>query len=110
MSNDTDWMEIGDSPTVRTEVRFRDCADGSVDLDIRQSPRDLQAFLDQLAAERELTEARGWKDGAVIGRVPDAYYYRSGLAQASKEGDIKYVKNFWNDADHARLRLKTGRV
>lgn len=110
MSDDTDWFEVGDSPVVRTEVRLRECADGSTDLDIRQSPRDLQTFLDQLADERELTEARGWKDGAVIGRVPDAYYYRSGLAQASKEGDTRYIKNFWNDPDHARLRLKTGSV
>jgi len=110
MSDDTDWFEVGDSPVVRTEIRLRECADGSTDLDIRQSPRDLQVFLDQLAAERDLTDQRGWKDGAVIGRVPDAYYHSSGMARARLENDQAWIKKFYNDPDHARLRLKTGRL
>jgi len=110
MSDDADWFEIGDSPTVCTEVRFRDCADGSVDLEIRQRPRDLQAFLDNMKAERELIEARGWKDGAIVGRVPDAYYHTSGMAKARLENDQAWIKRFYNDPDHRNLRLKEGRL
>lgn len=107
---DSDWIEVGDSPTVRTRIRFQECADGSVDMTIWQAPRDLGTFLAQLKAESDAAERNGWRDGAIVGRVPDALYYTSGLAQARYQNDKAWIAKFFNDSDHRDLRVKQGRL
>lgn len=107
---DTGWIRVGDSPTVRTFVRLTDCPDGSQDFEIIQQAVGVEDFLAQLKAERDAAETNGWRDGAIIGRVPDAMYYTSGLAQARYQNDKPWLAKFWNDSDHRNLRIKEGRV
>jgi hypothetical protein len=51
-----------------------------------------------------------WGDGAVVGRVPLNLYYSSGLAEANRQRDKKFIAKFWNDPNHSRLRIKGGTV
>jgi hypothetical protein len=100
------WYLVADNPTVTTYNMVQ--ADGSIR--VRQVIKDPDALVDQIAAERAAVEGKGWGDGRIIGRVPDALYHSSGLAQAAMQGDWRFRKKFWEDPDHARLRIMPGKL
>lgn len=45
-----------------------------------------------------------------VASVPLNVYHDSGLAQAHREGDRKFVKRFFNDTDNAAWRTRGGHV
>jgi len=51
---------------------------------------------------------RRWGDGDVIGSVPLPEYFRSGLAEANRQGDREFQKKFWNNPDNRKWRIREG--
>ena len=59
--------------------------------------------------QRNLAEA-GWKgDYHMVASVPVKLFWDQ-LAEASREGDEKYVSRWLNDSDNRAWRTKSGRV
>jgi hypothetical protein len=56
------------------------------------------------------SEGRRFGDGQVIGRMPTQLYFSSGYNEARENKDEKWVKKFWNDADHRKLRTFKGNI
>lgn len=105
------WFVVSDDGIVRTTGRYRLGADGRQMLDLRQEMYGQDAFLDQIAKERSAVAGKKWGGGQSVGRVPlSAYFGSTGLAEAQKQGDHKYIRNFWNDPDHRKLRIFEGRL
>jgi hypothetical protein len=77
---------------------------------VRTEQKHTQAMLDDIHAAHMNWQNKRWGDGAVVGRVPLNLYYSSGLAEASRQRDKKFIARFWNDISHSRLRIKGGRV
>lgn len=60
-------------------------------------------------AQRNMSE-RGWKgDYHLVASIPPNVFYDQ-LAEASRQGDEKYVARWLNDSDHAAWRTKEGRL
>ena len=76
----------------------------------RTEQKHTDVMLDQIHEAAMNWQNRRWGDGAVVGRVPLNLYYSSGLAEASRQRDKKFVAKFWNDLDHRKLRIKGGTV
>ncbi len=77
---------------------------------VRREWKGTDKLLDLAAQERSANEGKRWGEGQVIGRTPMNLYYSSGLAEASRQRDDKFIKRFWNDPDHAKLRTFRGRI
>lgn len=62
--------------------------------------------------QRALNESDGqrWGDGKVFGSVPMNMYFQSGLAEANKQQDIKFIARWWNDPDHRKFRKFKGTI
>jgi hypothetical protein len=62
--------------------------------------------------QRALNESAGqrWGDGKVFGSVPMNMYFQSGLAEAHKQQDIKFIRRWWDDPDHRKFRKFKGTV
>jgi hypothetical protein len=110
MSEETDWVVFADTPDVRTLHRMVVGADGVKRLTVRQEWKNPQAYLEQASMERSLKAGKSWGDGQVIGRVPLALYFSSGMAQARQNHDETWIKRFWNDSDNKYLRTKEGQL
>ncbi len=100
------WFVVSDDGVVCKSARFN--ADGSIN--VRQELYATDALLKQIAEERAATAGKGWGTGQIIGRVPLALYHSSGLAQASTQRDMRFIKRFWDDPDHKALRIKEGNL
>jgi hypothetical protein len=62
--------------------------------------------------QRGFNESAGqrWGDGKVVGSVPMNLYFQSGLAEASKQQDIKFIRRWWDDPDHRKFRKFKGTI
>lgn len=67
-------------------------------------------ILESCADERAYNQGKSWGDGQVIGSVPMGLAFSSGYVEAKKQGDTAWIKRFWNDPDHKKLRTREGRV
>jgi hypothetical protein len=66
-----------------------------------------------LESNRELlkdSDGQRWGDGKIAARVPMNVWFSSGLAEANKQRDYKYMKKFYNDSDHRKYRTFKGRI
>jgi len=54
------------------------------------------------------SSGRRWGDGDVIGSVPMPEYFRSGLAEANKQGDREFQRKWWNNPDNRKWRKREG--
>lgn len=69
----------------------------------------VDATIDLNTAQRNMAQP-GWSgDYHHVASVPLNVYYEQ-LAQASKEGDDRYLSKWLNDSDHSAWRTKEGRV
>ena len=113
MSRTTDWFlfKKGDDG-VETWHRYETTPDGVTKLHVREEwdPAWQQALLDRAAAERAANAGKRWGDGQVIGRLPLTLYFNSGMAKARVQGDTTWIKRFWNDSEHSKLRTFEGKV
>jgi hypothetical protein len=55
-------------------------------------------------------EGRRWGDGQVVGSVPMNLYFHSGLAEANKQRDTKFIRKWWDDPDHRKFRKFKGTI
>lgn len=103
---DGDWQFFSHDPQTGVTVWVLDLG---THLAVR---RDIPVddLLDDIAAERSANEGKGWGDGKVIGSVPLGLAYSSGYMKARQEGDEAWIRRFWNNPDHRRLRTFEGRV
>lgn len=76
----------------------------------RTEQKNTDVMLDDIHAAHMNWQNKRWGDGAVVGRVPLNLYYSSGLAEANRQRDKKFIAKFWNSPDHSRLRIKGGTV
>lgn len=49
-------------------------------------------------------------DGKVVARIPEHILYSSGLAEAVREHDKRFISRFLNDPDNKHFRTFRGRV
>lgn len=69
----------------------------------------VEATVDQNTAQRNLAQP-GWAgDYHHIASIPLNVYHEQ-LAEASKQGDDRYISKWLNDGDNAAWRTKEGRV
>jgi hypothetical protein len=82
--------------------------DGTV---IRRTEHKTTAqLLDQNA--RALNDSMGqrWGDGKVVASIPLNLFYASGVAEATRQKDKRFLSKWLNDADHAKFRTFGGKV
>lgn len=112
MAGGPDWSLVSSECGVETWHKYERTADGRTLLHVKQewNPDWQQAMLDRAHAERSANAGKRWGEGRNIGRVPLPLYFSSGLAEAARQKDERFRRKFWNDPDHARLRLFEGKI
>ena len=70
----------------------------------------VRPILESAAADRSDNAGKRWGDGQIIGTVPDTIFYSSGYAEAKNNHDAAWLKRFWNDPDHKKLRTFEGSI
>lgn len=105
-NNPGEWVLVGESPEFRHyELEL---GDGLV---IRRTEHKwTEQLLEDNAREQVDSLNKRWGDGQVIGSIPLTEYFRSGLAEANKQGDKAFISRFWNDIDNRKFRRFGGRV
>lgn len=51
-----------------------------------------------------------WGDGKIAASIPLAHYFHSGLAEARKQEDEKWIKRWLNDPDNRAFRTFEGNI
>lgn len=100
-----DGRLITDEPDLRVWHRYN--ADGSID---QCEVVNSDPILEDNARKRSDNLNKRWGDGQAIGSVPLSVYFASGLAEANREGDTKWIKRWWNDSSHSKFRSFEGKV
>jgi hypothetical protein len=104
--NSGEWVLVDDTPDFRRYELELD--DGNV---IRRTEHKHTAqMLDENQRQANDSLGQRFGDGKIVGRVPLNVYYASGLAEATREKDTKWIKRFWNDGDNRRFRTFRGNV
>lgn len=106
----SDWITIEDSPTCLTLGRLDYGDDGQPCVRIQKQIKNAEEFMSANSQWRAEVANQKWGDGQVIGRMPDSMYFTSGMAEARKNNDEKWIKRFWSDPDHKKLRIKEGNL
>ena len=104
-ANSGKWVLTEDTPLFRTY----ECTEDGVTT-IRREWKDTDKLLDLAAQERSDNAGKNWGEGRIIGRTPMNLYYASGLAEAARQRDDKFIKRFWNSSDHKHLRTFEGEI
>lgn len=103
---DGDWILYDHDFATGCTVWRRDNGDGTST--IRHDYR-VDDVIDQAARIRQHA-TDDWKDDwHQVAKVPIGIYFDQ-LAEASKQGDDKFIARFLNDSDHAKFRTKGGRL
>lgn len=103
----SDWLHVGTDPITGTQVYIQDLGDGRTAIK-KITPVD--DILDSAADDRSMNAGKRWGDGRVIGTVPMQMYFSSGYAEAKANHDTAWIKRFWNDGNHKKLRTFEGNV
>lgn len=104
-ANSGKWVLVEDTELFRTY----ECEEDGQTI-VRREWKGTDKLLDQAAQERSDNAGKNWGEGRIIGRVPMNLYYASGLAEAARQRDDKFIKRFWNDIDNRHLRTFEGKV
>jgi hypothetical protein len=84
--------DLGDRIVIKTEHKGTD-----------KLLEDNQRIYNENAGKR-------WGDGQVVGSVPMNLYFQSGLAEANKQRDIRFIRRWWDDPDHRKFRKFKGTI
>jgi hypothetical protein len=90
---------------MRTWLHFRE--DGVIEQCV---VTNTDPHLEETARLRSENAGKRWGDGRSIGSVPLDLYFKSGLSEANTQRDKAFIRRFWNDADHKKLRTFEGRI
>jgi hypothetical protein len=102
-----DWLLVRSDPITGMKVYIQDMGDGRTAI---KKVMPVDPILESAAADRSNNAGRKWGDGQVIGTVPLELYFSTGYADAKKNGDTAWLKRFWNNGDHKKLRTFEGQV
>ena len=100
-----EWMLIHSTPTTQTYIK--DNGDGTSTI---KKVTEVDPILESAAADRSMNAGKKWGDGQIIGTVPDTIFYSSGYAEAKNNHDTAWLKRFWNDSNHKKLRTFEGNI
>lgn len=103
----SDWLLVRSDPITGMQVYIQDLGDGRTAI---KKVMPMEQILESAAADRSMNVGRKWGDGQVIGTVPLELYFSTGYADAKKNHDTAWLKRFWNDSDHQKLRTFEGKV
>lgn len=100
-ANPGDWVLVEDNEHFRRwELDLGDKV-------IRKTEaKGTETLLDEASAIRSLKAGQRWGDGQIVGRIPLNLYYSSGMAEASRQRDIKYQRKFYRE--HPKLKTFDG--
>jgi len=104
---DGDFELLKADPESGTSTWIRYNADGTATL------RTTILWDQYLAANHDdLSVSAGmkWGDGKIVSSVPMAYAFKTGYAEAMRNGDEKWKQRFLNDIDNRKLRTFEGKV
>lgn len=104
-TNPGEWVLVEDTPDFR---RYElDMGDHVIR---RTEHKHTEQLLD--ANSRMLNDSinQRWGDGKVVGSIPLNLFYSSGLQEALRQRDKKFVARFLNDSDNSRFRTFGGTV
>ncbi len=73
---------------------------------MKTEAKGTEKLLDEASAIRSLKSGQRWGDGQVVGRIPLNLYYKSGMAEASRQRDIKFQRKFYRE--HPKLKTFDG--
>lgn len=101
------WTLIEDDP-IRGIRRYR------MDIDDRHAVQRTEYYrteelLAHNAQDRSALAGQRWGEGQLVARMPLNVFWKE-LSAAQIEGDEKFVNRWLNDADHARFRVKEGKL
>ena len=100
-----EWVLIHSSPITQTYIK--DNGDGTSTI---KKVTAVDPILESAAADRSDNAGRRWGEGQIIGTVPETIFYQSGYAEAKTNHDAKWLKRFWNDGNHKKLRTFDGTI
>ena len=96
------WVMVSDNEVFR---RWEyDLGDGQVIS--KTEAKGTEQMMDEISCIRSLNSGLPWKDGQVVGRIPLNLYYKSGMAEASRQRDIKFQRKFYRE--HPKLKTFDG--
>ena len=99
------WVMVGDNEW----FRHWECDLG--DKIVRRTEnKNVDAMLANNAKTLSETAGERWGDVREIGEVPMNIYWQSGLAEANKQKDVRFIKRFWNDPDNRKFRKFKGTI
>jgi hypothetical protein len=58
--------------------------------------------LQEAERTRDIKSGQRWGDGQVVGSIPMNLYYASGMAEASRQRDVKFQRKFYRE--HPKLK------
>lgn len=103
---DGDWTLFDSDIKMGRYVWVRDNGDGTQTF---RTDYAVQPTIDMNTAQRNLAQP-GWAGGYHhVASIPLNVFWDE-LAEASKQGDDKYLSRWLNDSDHRAWRTKEGRV
>jgi hypothetical protein len=104
---DGDFELLTANPVAGTSTWIRYNPDGTATL--RKTVRWDQ-YLDANKEDFARSAGMRWGDGKMVSSVPMGYAFKTGYADAIREGDDKWKQRFLNDIDHRKFRPFEGKV
>lgn len=103
----TDWLLVRSDPISGMKVYIQDLGDGRTAI---KKVMPVDSILESAATDRSNNAGKKWGDGQVIGTVPLELYFGTGYGEAKANQDTAWLKRFWNDGNHKKLRTFEGSV
>lgn len=103
---DDGWCVVYRDPQMGREIHALD--EGDV-MRVREVV-DVEGLVNENAAIRGELAGTRYGDGlSLAARVPINVFHNR-LSEAMKQGDDEYVRRWLNDSDHAKFRVRDGRI
>ena len=102
-----DWLLVRSDPISGMKVYIQDLGDGRTAI---RKVMPVDPILESAAADRSNNAGKRWGEGQIIGTVPLELYFSTGYAEAKQNHDTAWLKRFWNDGNHKKLRTFEGNV
>ncbi len=109
MQYDGKWMLESDNPLLGIRVYRLETEDHIVR---RKEYYRADALASHNAEARAANAGTRWGDGQVVASIPLNVLFnpQSGLFEAMRTGDDKYVNRWLNDSDNAKFRTREGKL
>ncbi|MGL4527343.1 MAG: hypothetical protein ACRCUC_10225 [Aestuariivirga sp.] len=104
---DGDFSLLGRNFVTGETVWIRERDDGGFDI---RHDQDVEPLLKTNVEVEKETYGKRFGDWNRIASVPDNVAMATGLDEAHKQGDKKFIKRFFNDADNRKFRTSRGSV